>query len=97
MLRKSEHMSREIIDVVAADIEAQREPLIELCADLVAAESVNPPGNTTQVARVVRGYLAKAGIDISSFAVDSTTPNVIGSVAGRSAGRHVVFNAHSAT
>jgi len=97
MLRKSEHMSREIIDVVAADIEAQREPLIELCADLVAAESVNPPGNTTQVARVVRGYLAKAGIDISSFAVDSTTPNVIGSVAGRSAGRHVVFNAHMDT
>jgi succinyl-diaminopimelate desuccinylase len=97
MLHKSESVSREVIDAVAADIEAQREPLIQLCADLVAAESVNPPGNTTQVAQLVRSYLEQAGIDTASVAVDPTTPNVVGSVAGRSAGRHVVFNAHMDT
>ncbi len=97
MLRKIESVNRELIDAVTSDIEAQREPLIQLCADLVAANSVNPPGNTTQVARLVRSFLENAGIDAAALAIDSTTPNIVGSVDGRGSGRHVVFNAHMDT
>jgi succinyl-diaminopimelate desuccinylase len=97
MLRKSESVSTDVIDTVAADIEAQHEPLIQLCADLVAARSVNPPGDTTHVAQLVRGFLENAGISSDTVAIDLTAPNVVGSVVGRGAGRHVVFNAHMDT
>ena len=44
-------------DAVCRDIDAAREELIELCGQLVAAASVNPPGRTVEVAEVVRAYV----------------------------------------
>ena len=97
MLHDSEPLSRELVDAVAGEIDAQRESLFALCAELVAAPSVNPPGNTTQVAAVVRGYLERAGIKTDTVAVDPLTPNIIGAVDGLKPGPHVVFNAHMDT
>jgi succinyl-diaminopimelate desuccinylase len=90
-------MSQGVFQEIARDIDAQRESLIDLCAKLVAAPSVNPPGDTTRVAHIVREYLIAAGIDIEMLAVDATAPNVIGTANGRAPGRHVLFNAHMDT
>lgn len=90
-------MNPDLFQDIARDIDAQRESLIDLCAKLVAAPSVNPPGDTTRVAQIVREYLVTAGIDIEMLAVDATTPNIIGTANGRAPGRHVLFNAHMDT
>ena len=49
-------MNSSLADAVCREIDAAREELIELCGQLVAAASVNPPGRTVEVAEVVRSY-----------------------------------------
>ncbi len=79
------------------EIDAEREALIGFCAELVDAVSVNPPGRTAEMATVVKTYLDSRGVPAEIVAADAEAPNVVGSVAGASSGRHVVFNAHMDT
>ena len=90
-------MSSSLADAVCRDIDSAREELIALCAQLVAAASVNPPGRTAEVAEVVRAYLSGHGIATETVTADDEAPNIIGRVEGGAAGRHVVFNAHMDT
>jgi succinyl-diaminopimelate desuccinylase len=85
------------MDSVCRDIDAAREQLVTLCGDLVGAVSVNPPGQTTGVAEIVSRYLASHGIASEQIAADAEAPNVVATLEGRGAGRHVVFNAHMDT
>ena len=39
-----------VTNAICTDIEAARGELVDLCARLVAAPSVNPPGRTTETA-----------------------------------------------
>ena len=84
-------------DAVCRDIDAAREELIELCGQLVAAASVNPPGRTVEVAEVVRSYLSGYGIATQMVTADDEAPNIVGCVEAGAGGRHVVFNAHMDT
>ena len=86
-----------VADAVDVEIQAERDDLVRLCAQLVRAASVNPPGRTAEVAQVVREYLSAHGVQNSTVAADDEAPNVVGQVAGARAGRHVVFNAHMDT
>ena len=80
-----------------AAIDAEREPLIALCAELVAARSVSPPGDTRAVAAVVSAYLAAGGVRTESLAIDPIAPNVLARIDGSVGTRHVIFNAHMDT
>lgn len=90
-------MSSSLADAVYRDIDAAREELIELCGQLVAAASVNPPGRTVEVAGVVHAYLSGHGIATEMVTADDDAPNIIGRVEAGAGGRHVVFNAHMDT
>ena len=90
-------MSSGLADTVCRDIDAAREELIELCGQLVAASSVNPPGRTVEVSDVLRAYLSGHGIPTERVAADDDAPNIIGCVEAGAGGRHVVFNAHMDT
>ncbi len=89
--------TRKLADTICRDIDAARDELIDLCSRLVAAPSVNPPGRTVDVAEVVSRYLAERGVKPATVAADNEAPNVVGQVSGRTAGRHIVFNAHMDT
>src|ERR1700738_441042 len=84
----------DLATTVCAEIDAAREELVALCGELVAAQSVNPPGRTADVADVVRRYLAANGMPSEIVKADAEAPNVIAQIAGVSGGRHVGFNAH---
>src|SRR5215813_12259746 len=86
-----------LADTVCRDIDAAREELIDLCGDLIAAASVNPPGRTVEVAQVVRTYLSGHDITTETVTADDEAPNVVGRVDAGAGGRHVVFNAHMDT
>src|ERR1700736_813716 len=90
-------MSSNLADVVCRGIDAAREELVRLCAELVAAESVNPPGRTAEAAEVVRTYFATKDIASEVVRLDDEAPNVVAQIAGAGGGRHVVFNAHMDT
>jgi succinyl-diaminopimelate desuccinylase len=90
-------MSSSLADAVCRDIDAAREELIELCGQLVAATSVNPPGRTVEIAEAVRGYLSGHGIATEMATADNDAPNIIGRVEASASVPHVVFNAHMDT
>lgn len=79
---------------VLAEAEAQREDLVALCADLVAAPSVNPVGDTRQVADVVTRALEQRGIAARQEACEPTMPSVLAEVDSGRAGPHLVLNVH---
>lgn len=83
--------------LVDHDIRAQEATLFALCADLVAADSVSPPGRTAGVAAVVRDWLSAREVPIETLAADPDVPNIVATAAGAGAGKHVVFNAHMDT
>ena len=89
--------SEKLIDAVSDDIDAARNELVDLCATLVAAPSVNPPGRTAEVAAAVKSYLSQHGVPNCVVKADDEAPNIVGEVNGRRPGRHVVFNAHMDT
>ncbi|TMJ32143.1 MAG: M20 family metallopeptidase [Alphaproteobacteria bacterium] len=92
----------DLVEKICNEIDAAREELVTLCAALVAAPSVNPPGRTAEVAPIVRGYLAGEGIPCETVQADDEAPNVIATITGgntarTSGGRHVIYNAHMDT
>ena len=75
-------------------VERQRPALIQLCADLVAARSVNPPGQTSEAAAVVQAFLAERGVNCETLAKVEHKTNLIAQNDGAGSGRHLVFNGH---
>lgn len=71
-----------------------RDELLSLCADLVSAKSVNPPGDVRAPAEVLRAFLESNGVAVKVAAATPDKPNLIASVDGAGAGRHLVFNGH---
>jgi succinyl-diaminopimelate desuccinylase len=90
-------MSSNLAEIVCSEIDAAREELVRLCAELVAAASVNPPGRTAEAVAVVRAYFASKDIASEVIKADDEAPNVIAQIAGAVGRRHVVFNAHMDT
>jgi succinyl-diaminopimelate desuccinylase len=80
--------------VVAAEVEAERESLVELCARLVAAPSASPPGDTRQVARMVADFLHGRGIASEHVALVPDMPSVVAVLDSGRPGRHLVLNVH---
>jgi succinyl-diaminopimelate desuccinylase len=87
----------ELLAQIDSEIDAASEDLFGLCAALVAADSVSPPGITAAVAQVLRDWLDGAGVPAELVAADGQAPNVVAAVAGSAPGRHVVFNGHMDT
>lgn len=81
-------------DRLALEIEARREQIVGLCAELVAAHSVTPPGNTTAPAEVTRAALVALGLDARFESRDPTKPSVVAEVDSGRPGPHLIFNCH---
>ncbi|NNF78038.1 MAG: M20/M25/M40 family metallo-hydrolase, partial [Rhizobiales bacterium] len=83
---------------LAADIDgfvdARRESLLELCRELVAARSVNPPGRTIEAAAVVEAFLDGSNVICETLANDPSKPNLISQVNGKGPGAHLILNGH---
>ena len=84
------------LQTIDAEIQAERQSLIELCQRLVAAPSASPPGRTVEVARIVERFLNAGEIQTDTVAEDPDAPNIVGHVC-QGPGRHIVFNAHMDT
>jgi succinyl-diaminopimelate desuccinylase len=78
-------------------IEAAREDMIALLADLVAAESENPPADATAMLAVLSGWLSGSGLAVEFVGDDPAALNIVCAVRGARPGKHVVFNAHMDT
>lgn len=78
-------------------VTAREDLLVGLCADLVAAPSVNPPGDTRAVAAVVAGFLGAHGLAPQVVAARPDTPNLVAVCDSGRPGPHLVLNVHMDT
>lgn len=78
-----------------ADIERfiDRDRLIERLADLVKAESENPPGNEAAAAKVAEAQCEEMGLEVSTHEVEPGRPSVVARLRGQG-GRVVGFCSH---
>ncbi|KMO84116.1 hypothetical protein BST22_13885 [Mycolicibacterium chubuense] len=79
---------------VQDSVDAQREAIVALCAELVAAPSVNPDGDTRAVADVVTRALTDRGIGSHQERLVQTMPSVIAELDSGRPGPHLVLNVH---
>jgi succinyl-diaminopimelate desuccinylase len=58
------------------------EDVVDLASELLAADSQNPPGDTTATAAVVRDAFEGAGLRVRDVTVDPAKPNVVAELPG---------------
>lgn len=84
----------DIAPAVLAEVAGLREDIVALCTDLVAAPSVNPPGDTRAVAHVVTAALAARGLTARFEHTDPSMPCVLADIDSGRPGPHLVLNVH---
>lgn len=84
----------EVTSHLLGTIAEQREAIVDLCAQLVAAPSVNPDGDTREVADVVSRALAGRGIHSRQERCVPTMPSVLAEIDSGRPGPHLVLNVH---
>ncbi|OKH75109.1 hypothetical protein EB72_13020 [Mycobacterium sp. SWH-M1] len=84
----------EVTSHLLGTIAEQREAIVDLCAQLVAAPSVNPDGDTREVADVVSRALADRGIHSRQEHQVPTMPSVLAEIDSGRPGPHLVLNVH---
>lgn len=84
----------DLTEILVARVAEDREQLVQLCAALVAARSVNPPGDTRDVADVVKTALGDRGLVATLHHIDDRMPSVIATVDSGRPGPHLVLNVH---
>ena len=87
-------ISQDAFQLVGTWVDARREELVSLCARLVEAESVNPPGETRRAVAVLEDFLSGEGVVFERVARVAAKPNLVAGIDGSAPGRHLVFNGH---
>ena len=91
----SEHfLSREFAKSLSAEIESRREEIVELCSELVSALSINPDGDTREVAEVVFRFLEARNLKPTKISAVETMPSVMAAIDSGKPGKHMVLNVH---
>jgi acetylornithine deacetylase/succinyl-diaminopimelate desuccinylase family protein len=73
--------------------EAVSPDVVQLCVELIAADSSNPPGGEEAVAVIVEDHLARSGFAIRRVAARPGRPNVLATLE-RGTGPHLILQAH---
>jgi len=74
-----------------------REEATELLRGLIRLDTVNPPGNETRAAELLRDYLENAGITCELYAKVPERANLVARLPGRSDGPRLLLLSHTDT
>jgi len=74
-----------------------REEVVQLLQELIRADTVNPPGNETRAAEVLRAYLEANGVSCELYARYPERANLVARLPGRGDGPRLLFLSHTDT
>jgi len=74
-----------------------REEATDLLQRLIRLDTVNPPGNETLAAELVREYLAANGVETELYAKVPERANLVARIAGRGEGKRLLLLSHTDT
>ncbi len=76
---------------------AIRDEAVGLLQELLLLDTANPPGNETQAAELLRGYLEGAGLTCELYAREPGRANLVARLPGRGEGPSVLLLCHTDT
>ena len=76
---------------------AIRDEAVALLQDLLRLDTANPPGNETEAAELLRGYLEGAGLTCELYAREPARANLVARLRGRGEGPSVLLLCHTDT
>src|SRR5207253_7940648 len=74
-----------------------REEATDLLQRLIRLDSVNPPGNETLAAELLRDYLAESGVEVELYAKVPERANLVARIPGSGAGPRLLLLSHTDT
>jgi acetylornithine deacetylase/succinyl-diaminopimelate desuccinylase-like protein len=74
-----------------------RDEAVELLRELIRLDTVNPPGNETRAAELLRAYLEDAGVECELLAKDPARANLVARIRGRGDGKRLLLLGHTDT
>jgi acetylornithine deacetylase/succinyl-diaminopimelate desuccinylase-like protein len=74
-----------------------REEATDLLQRLIRLDTVNPPGNETIAAELLRNYLAESGVDAELYAKVPERANLVARIPGRGGGPRLLLLSHTDT
>jgi acetylornithine deacetylase/succinyl-diaminopimelate desuccinylase-like protein len=74
-----------------------REEVSDLLQRLIRLDTVNPPGNETPAAELLREYLAQSGVEAELYAKAPERANLVARIPGRSDGPRLMLLSHTDT
>jgi acetylornithine deacetylase/succinyl-diaminopimelate desuccinylase-like protein len=74
-----------------------REEATELLQELIRVETVNPPGNETRAAEILRQYLGDNGVESELYAKVPERANLVARIPGNGTGPRLVLLSHTDT
>ena len=74
-----------------------RDEVTQLLQDLIRLDTVNPPGNETQAAALLRDYLAGHGVESDLYARTPERANLVARIPGRGGGKSLLLLSHTDT
>jgi acetylornithine deacetylase/succinyl-diaminopimelate desuccinylase-like protein len=74
-----------------------REEATELLQELIRLDTVNPPGNETRAAELVRSYLEESGVSCELYAKEPERANLVARVPGSGDGPSLALLSHTDT
>jgi acetylornithine deacetylase/succinyl-diaminopimelate desuccinylase-like protein len=69
----------------------------QLLQELIGLDTVNPPGNETQAAKLLRDYLAESGVESDLYAKVPERANLVARLAGSGGGPSLLLLSHTDT
>jgi acetylornithine deacetylase/succinyl-diaminopimelate desuccinylase-like protein len=74
-----------------------RDEATSLLQELIRLDTVNPPGNETQAAELLRDYLAESGVESELYARTPERSNLVARLAGSGGGPSLMLLSHTDT
>jgi acetylornithine deacetylase/succinyl-diaminopimelate desuccinylase-like protein len=74
-----------------------RPEAVRLLQELLRVNTVNPPGNETAAAELLRGYLEENGVECELYARDPARANLVARIPGSGDGPRLLFLSHTDT
>jgi len=74
-----------------------RDEAVDVLQELIRVDTVNPPGNETQAAEILRAYLEEAGVECELYAKVPERANLVARLPGRGDGPTLMLLSHTDT
>jgi acetylornithine deacetylase/succinyl-diaminopimelate desuccinylase-like protein len=74
-----------------------RDEAVRLLQELIRLNTVNPPGNETLAAELLRDYLEPFGVECELYALDPARANLVARIRGRGEGPNLMLLSHTDT